>query len=120
MGRVYVDDAAILHRSMLMYHLFSPDLDALHAMAERIGMARRWFQDPASMAKVSWPHYDIPYIVRQQAIEYGAIEVDRYQLVAMAGVIMGKDDPLEAFRSAYFAQQRMRLTHWLAEQGFPL
>lgn len=120
MNRVYVDDAAIMHRSMLMYHLFSPDLDALHAMAQGIGMERRWFQDPATMPDISWPHYDIPHMIRGHAIELGAIPVDRYQMFAMANVILGRKDPLRAFRSPYFKDQCERLTRWLAEQGYPI
>lgn len=118
--RVYVDDAAIPFHGHRMYHMFSRDLDALHDMADRIGMPRRHFQDPATMPKVSWPHYDIAHPLRIEAIAQGATEVDRFQFVAMAGVIRGKLDPLAPFRSLYYREQCRRLEAWLQGEGLRL
>jgi hypothetical protein len=50
---VYVDAAIHPLRGMRMCHMFSPCLDELHAMAERIGIERRWFQNPLTLPKVS-------------------------------------------------------------------
>ena len=50
-------------------HLWSEDLAALHAMAERLGMRREWFQD-----RPGFPHYDLPPFRRERALELGAVE----------------------------------------------
>ena len=120
---VYVDDAANRLGHRVMYHMFSPDLDALHAMADRIDISRRWFQDPATMPKVSWPHYDIADTRRALAVRYGAIECDRYQTVAMAtivqNIVFGQSrDPLRYFRNNLI-RERDRIAAWLADQGYP-
>jgi hypothetical protein len=49
-------------------HMWSDDLDALHAMATRIGMRREWFQD-----KPGFPHYDLVPPLREKAIAMGAV-----------------------------------------------
>jgi hypothetical protein len=102
--------------------MFSPDLDELHAMADLIGMQRRWFQDPSTM-EVSWPHYDIDQILRSLAVGFGAIECDKYQTAAMAAIIQGR---LEKLRPIYVLANPNRtfapavhVPAWLAEQGFP-
>jgi hypothetical protein len=91
-------------------------------MADTIGVARRWFQDPARMPKVSWQHYDIAKSKRALAIAAGAVEVDRYQMVAMAGVIQGSADPLRLIRpladpTKAFAPA-LHVPAWLAAQGY--
>lgn len=113
---VYVDDAQHAFGRMIMCHMFSPNLEQLHAMADRIGIARRWFQDPRTMPKVSWPHYDIAKGKRTLAVKFGAVECDRYQMVAMAGVIRGQDDPLRLVRALPAAAH---VPAWLAGQGYP-
>lgn len=50
-------------------HLWSEDLDALHSMAERLGMRREWFQD-----RPGFPHYDLPPFRREAALAHGAVE----------------------------------------------
>ena len=55
-----------------MCHMIADSLDELHAMADKIGMERRWFQVPP---KASHPHYDIPQERRKMAIALGALEV---------------------------------------------
>jgi len=120
--RVYVDSAIFALRERMMCHMFSPDLAALHAMAERIGMAQRWFQDPATM-RVSWPHYDIDTTRRSHAIALGAIVCDKYQTVAMAAIIQRRPDKLRRIHALAnpgrgFAPAA-HVPGWLAEQGFP-
>jgi hypothetical protein len=53
--------------------------DELHAMADRIGVARRWFQAPP---KASFWHYDIAKSKRALAVAAGAIDCDRNTFVA--------------------------------------
>jgi hypothetical protein len=119
---VYVDTAIHPLRDRLMCHMFSPDLEELHAMAQRIGIERRWFQDPERMT-VSWPHYDIDKPRRSLAVSFGALECDKYQTVAMAAIIQGRPDKLlriyslaDPFRP--FAPAA-HVPEWLARQGFP-
>lgn len=72
---VYVDNARNKFGRMRMCHMMADSLDELHAMADRIGLKRTWFQPQSS------PHYDVSLEKRKLAIQYGAIEVDRRQLV---------------------------------------
>ncbi len=58
-------------------HMIADTLDELHAMADRIGMQRRWFQGDAST-----PHYDLGTAgMRDRAIAAGAIACDRAMFV---------------------------------------
>lgn len=50
-------------------HMWSEDLDALHAMAKKIGMKREWFQPHRHL-----PHYDLVPSKRAHAIRLGAKE----------------------------------------------
>lgn len=82
---VYVDEARHAFGRMVMCHMAALDVDELHAMAERIGVARKWFQDPKTMP-VSRPHYDIAKSKRALAIAAGAQAIDRYQMVAISTI----------------------------------
>lgn len=69
---VYVDTAAHPFRGYVMCHMTADSLAELHAMADQIGMERRWFQAPP---KASHPHYDVPQDRRALALSLGAKEV---------------------------------------------
>ncbi|MDH0342127.1 DUF4031 domain-containing protein [Chromobacterium haemolyticum] len=75
---VYVDDAIWPYGRMLMCHMLADTEAELHAMAERIGVARRHFQ---GWDKVSCAHYDICKSKRALAVTHGAIEVGRRGIV---------------------------------------
>ena len=47
------------------------DVGELHAMADRIGLKRTWFQD-----KPGFAHYDLVPPRREAALERGAVEMD--------------------------------------------
>lgn len=119
---VYVDIAIHTMRGRRMCHMFSPDVAELHAMAARIGLRRRWFQDPLTM-RVSWPHYDIDVASRTIALGFGAIACDRYQTLAMAAIIQGRPDKLQRIHALADPNKEFapaaHVPAWLAEQGFP-
>ncbi len=73
---VYVDASIYGYGRMIMCHMIADTPEELHAMADRIGVARRWFQ-----ASASFPHYDIAKSKRALAVAAGAIECDRTALV---------------------------------------
>lgn len=77
---VYVDDMKAAFGRMVMCHMLADTDDELHAMADRIGVARRWWQSPA---KTSGSHYDIALSKRAQAVAAGAIEITWRQAGAM-------------------------------------
>jgi Protein of unknown function (DUF4031) len=76
---VYVDDMRAPYRGMIMCHMMADTLAELHAMADRIGVERRWFQDSNS-----GPHYDLPLHIRALAVAAGAREITLKQMAAMA------------------------------------
>ncbi|MBA7526217.1 hypothetical protein ES705_18378 [subsurface metagenome] len=73
---VYVDDMFIPFGRMKMCHMAADTEEELHAMADRIGMKREWFQEG------SIPHYDVSMSRRKLAVEHGAVEVTVRELVA--------------------------------------
>jgi hypothetical protein len=77
---VYVDDMRASFGRMVMCHMIA-DTDAeLHAMVDRIGVARRWHQAPP---KVLDSHYDIALSKRALAVSLGAVQVTLRQAAAM-------------------------------------
>ena len=72
---VYVDDMCDSPMGafgrMKMSHMIADSDEELHAMADRIGVARRWFQDD---------HYDICKSKRARAFELGAKAVTMREL----------------------------------------
>ena len=67
-------------------HMYADTLDELHAMADRIGMKRAWFQD-----KHGFPHYDLVERRRIVALRAGAVEADKYHMVNFSRA--GRDLP---------------------------
>lgn len=77
---VYVDDMNAAYRGMRMCHMLA-DTDAeLHAMADRIGVSRRWWQSPE---KTSGSHYDICLTKKALALAAGAVPITFRQAGAM-------------------------------------
>ena len=76
---VYVDRCKLGYGRMIMCHMIADTPDELHAMADRIGVARKWFQQPP---KASFPHYDIAQSKRELAVAAGAVDADRNDFVA--------------------------------------
>lgn len=69
---VYVDNMKAKYGRMTMCHMLADTDDELHAMAERIGVARKWHQYPNTVKS----HYDICLTKRALAVQYGAVEID--------------------------------------------
>ena len=76
---IYVDDFFAPYGRMKMCHLLADTDEELHAMADRIGVARRHFQ-----VTVSGQHYDVCAAKRQLAIAAGAVQVTVRQAAMMA------------------------------------
>jgi len=82
---VYVDDfrvpSTVGGYRARWSHLFTDDMSdqaELHALAERIGLRRAWFQDAAS-----YPHYDVTDRKRDDAITAGAVPITWRQTAAV-------------------------------------
>ncbi|KIC42203.1 hypothetical protein RA27_02065 [Ruegeria sp. ANG-R] len=77
---VYVDD---MHKSpmgqfgrMKMCHMIADSTEELLAMADRIGVARKWLQDPGTHQE----HFDIAMSKRALAVKAGAKEITMREL----------------------------------------
>jgi prolyl-tRNA editing enzyme YbaK/EbsC (Cys-tRNA(Pro) deacylase) len=70
---VYVDDMREPLGRMIMCHMVADTDQELHAMAARIGVARKWHQKPGT----AHSHYDIALSKRALAVAAGAQEIDR-------------------------------------------
>lgn len=93
---VYVDDmhrtAMGEFRGMKMSHMIADTEAELHAMADRIGVARRWYQGD---------HYDVAMSKREAAIAAGAVAIPLKVLARMAmnrrrGLPLGKPEEVAA------------------------
>ncbi len=71
---VYVDDAVTWWRGQRWAHLMADTLEELHAMAAKLGLPRRAFQD-----KPSGVHYDVTVELREHALRLGAIAISRHR-----------------------------------------
>ena len=76
---VYVDDVRHSYGRMVMCHMLADTPAELHAMADAIGMQRRWYQSPD---KSSFPHYDLSLTRRTLAVAKGAKEITRQEVGA--------------------------------------
>jgi hypothetical protein len=76
---IYVDDAAMLYKGKLRYHMTADSLSELHDFAAQIGVKRCWYHKP----KVH-PHYDVTREQREDAIQHGATIVDSRTILQVA------------------------------------
>ena len=84
---VYVDElrqwpeeaiaTAARKHGQLWAHLFADTEDELHAMADAIGIKRKWYQGD---------HYDICMEYRVYAVKLGAVEITLKQLACMSAM----------------------------------
>jgi hypothetical protein len=73
---VYVDNMQAPFGRMTMCHMVADSSNELLAMAERIGVARRWIQKQGTV----YEHFDICLSKRALAVQHGAKEIDMHQL----------------------------------------
>lgn len=105
---VYVDDMRAAYGRMVMCHMLADTDEELHAMADRIGVARSWWQSPA---RTSGSHYDIALSKRALAVKAGAVEISLRQAAAMnarrriTGSLGSPGDALQ-WHAEYFAVRR--------------
>ncbi len=79
---VYVDNERIEWRGKLWCHLVADSLDELHEFAVALGLRRDWFQ-----GKASYPHYDVTTFVRDRALQIGASQGSKAQIIASAKLL---------------------------------
>lgn len=72
---VYVDDVRHKFGNMVMCHMWADTLDELLSMADKIGVQRKWLQQPP---KASWVHFDIAASKKALALHAGAVLTDKY------------------------------------------
>ncbi len=77
---VYVDDMRAPFGNLIMCHMLADTDEELHAMADTIGVQRKWWQSPE---KASGSHYDIALSKRALAVRAGAVEITWRQASAM-------------------------------------
>lgn len=95
---VYVDSMRAPFRSMVMCHMIAETEVELHEMADRIGVARRWYQGD---------HYDIALSKRALAVRYGAVEIEWRQAGIMMGCVrMGAMMPKPEFCEMFYLALR--------------
>lgn len=73
---VYVDNMRAKFGRMVMCHMIADSTEELLAMADRIGVDRRWLQKPGEPSE----HFDVCLSKRALAVSYGAIEVNMREL----------------------------------------
>lgn len=76
---VYVDNARIPYHGMIMYHMLADSTAELLAMADRIGLNRKWIQNPGSDRE----HFDVGATKRALAVRAGAVEIGAREVAAI-------------------------------------
>ena len=71
---VYIDDMNAPFRRMIMCHMIADTEEEVHQMADKIGVARKWYQRN---------HYDICLSKKKLAIQHGAKEITWRELGLM-------------------------------------
>ena len=87
---VYVDDMRAPFGRMVMCHMIADSRAELDAMADRIGVARRWIQDAGTYRE----HYDVALAARAKAVAAGAVEITQRDV----GLMLKARRPAEVIR----------------------
>lgn len=111
---VYVDNAHHAFGRMIMCHCWADTRDELFEMMDRIGVQRKWFQQPP---KASWEHFDISISKRNLAVKYGAVEVCQFTMAEHANrqqfIIKCQN---RDFRGAFYNLRMMTLAYQCRER----
>mgnify|MGYP005817472615 CR=1 FL=1 len=80
---VFVDDVRHSYGNMVMCHMWADTLEELLAMADQIGVKRRWIQGHTELSigkakQASWVHFDVALGAKRRAIKAGAVLTDKY------------------------------------------
>lgn len=75
---VYIDNARHRYGDLMLSHMVADTVEELHAMADKIGVKRVFFQERKH------PHYDVCVSKRKLAIQHGAKEVTEREIVQLA------------------------------------
>ncbi len=125
---VYVDDMRAPFGNMVMCHMWADSDDELLAMADRIGVQRKWIQGHPILSfgkhrNASWVHFDIATSKRALAVKFGAIETDRFgpvihttKLRLAAAVAAGNEDAIRAARERLASYEAIRVRHGRAQE----
>lgn len=117
---VYVDDMRAPFGNMVMCHMWADSDDELLAMADRIGVKRKWIQGHPVLSfgkhrNASWVHFDIALSKRALAVKFGAIETDRFgpvihtaKLRLAAALATGNEDAAQAARARLASFESIR------------
>ena len=80
---VYVDDMYLSPMGqfgrMKMSHMIADTTDELVAMADKIGVARKWIQKRGTADE----HFDVAMSARAKAVGFGAVEISMRELAMM-------------------------------------
>lgn len=76
---VYVDDMRAGYGRMTMCHMVADTRAELLAMADKIGVARRWLQKPDTARE----HFDVCLAKRRLAVAAGAVQLTVRELVSI-------------------------------------
>lgn len=76
---VYVDESQYRYGRMVMCHMMADTTDELLAMADAIGVQRRWLQHAGEPGE----HFDVCMSKRAAAVQQGAREVTSRDLVKL-------------------------------------
>ncbi len=105
---VYVDDMEAAYGRMKMCHMVATTDEELHAMADRIGVARKWHQAPPKHDS----HYDIALSKRALAIAAGAILITWRECGMLnmqrrlSGAMSTPDEAKNFIRQHYLAKKK--------------
>jgi len=122
---VYVDDMYLSPMGefgrMKMSHLIADTDDELHAMAARIGVARKWHQAPPRHTS----HYDIAISKRTLALRYGAVAITWRQFGGMAHRrdatgLLGSPHDAEEWLAEWMAARRYRRDYFELFGEYPV
>lgn len=96
---VYVDSFNAPFGRMVMSHMMADTTAELLDMADRIGVARKWIQNPGTV----YEHFDICLSKKKQAIRLGAKDATFREIAdiinsrKLAGMDRGDDEPLPSY-----------------------